>query len=62
MPRRPSATAAQMLRAGGHWESPPHVPYIGEALAVGTARRYGTAEIHLLRDGMCEVLAAPRGS
>lgn len=48
--------AGDMLCGGVRWDRPLPVPYVGEAFAVGTARRYRTAEIHLLEDGMRKVV------
>jgi hypothetical protein len=53
---------ANMLTDGIRWDRPLPVPYIGEACPIVVARRYRTAEIHLLRDGFRVVAVPERGA
>lgn len=53
---------ANMLSEGVRWDRPLPTPYIGEACPIGSAHRYSTEEIHLLRDGMRQVAVPKRGA
>lgn len=50
------------LSEGVRWDRPLPVPYIGDACPIGSARRYRTEEIHLLRDGFRAVAVPERGA